>query len=88
LWDDATQPINKKTTMHKKNLTNQSKNSVNRLTIQDVSAEMIELSEKALSQVWGGIKPADPYMRSPSGKSDIDTQEVSPIKKWLNEIFF
>jgi hypothetical protein len=31
---------------------------------------------------------ATPYMRSPSGKSDMDTQEVSPIKKWLDGNFF
>lgn len=74
--------------MHKKNLINQSNNSANRLTIQDMPAELIELSDEALSQVWGGIKPADPYMRSLSGKSDMDTQEVSPIKKWLEENFF
>jgi hypothetical protein len=67
--------------MPKKNLTNQANNSANRLTIQDVFAELIELSNEALSQVWGGIKPADPYMRSPAGHSNIDIQEVWPIKK-------
>jgi hypothetical protein len=74
--------------MHKKNLTNQSNNSANLFTIQDVPAELIELSDETLSQVRGDIKPADPHMRSPSGQSDSNTQEVSPIKKWLDGNFF
>jgi hypothetical protein len=73
--------------MQKKNLINPANNSANCL-IQDVPAELIELSDEALSQVWGGIKPADPYMRSPAGHSDIDIQEVWPIKKWMNGNFF
>ncbi len=74
--------------MPKKTLTNQANNSPNRLTIQDLPAELIEISDEVLSQVWGGIKPADPYMRSPLGKSDIDIQAVYPIKKWMDENFF
>jgi hypothetical protein len=45
--------------MNQKNLTTQVKNSANRLTIKDLPAEMVELSDEALSQVCGGI-----YVRS------------------------
>ena len=89
LWDDATQPIDKKTTMHKKkNLTNQSNSSANRLTIKDMPAELIELSDEALSQVWGCIKPADPDRHSPAGQSGGGTQAESPLKKWIDKNFF
>jgi hypothetical protein len=39
--------------MNKKNLTTQMNNSANRLTIKDLPAEMVEMSDEALSQVWG-----------------------------------
>jgi hypothetical protein len=40
--------------MKQKNLTTQMNNSANRLIIEDLSAEMVELSDEVLSQVCGG----------------------------------
>jgi len=40
--------------MNKKNLMSQMVNPINRITIQDLPSEMVELSEEALSQVFGG----------------------------------
>jgi len=39
--------------MNKKNLTTQMNNSANRLTIKNLPAEMVEISDEDLSQVWG-----------------------------------
>jgi hypothetical protein len=51
------QTYNVKTFMNKKNSMIQTNDSVNSITDQDLSAEMVELSDEALSQVWGGAKP-------------------------------
>jgi bacteriocin leader peptide (microcyclamide/patellamide family) len=40
--------------MHKKNLIPQATQPVNRITIQGLPTELVELSDEALSQVWGG----------------------------------
>jgi bacteriocin-like protein len=40
--------------MYKKNLTIQSKDSANPIAIEDLPAEMIELSETELEQIMGG----------------------------------
>jgi hypothetical protein len=42
--------------MNKKNSMIQTNDSVNSITDQDLSAEMVELSDEALSQVCGGAK--------------------------------
>ena len=43
--------------MNKKNSMIQTNDSVNSITDQDLSPEMVELSDEALSQVCGGAKP-------------------------------
>jgi hypothetical protein len=43
--------------MNEKNLMIQTNDSVNSITDQDLSAEMVELSDEALSQVCGGARP-------------------------------
>ncbi len=42
--------------MNKKNLIPQTTQALHHLTIQDLSAELVELSEEVLSQVGGGWK--------------------------------
>jgi hypothetical protein len=49
--------------MKKKNLTPQIAKSVNCLSIQDLSVELVELSDEALSQVYGGEEREAPWQR-------------------------
>jgi bacteriocin leader peptide (microcyclamide/patellamide family) len=44
--------------MHNKNLTPQTTQPINRITIQDLPTQLIELSEKDLQQIVGGSEPA------------------------------
>jgi hypothetical protein len=45
--------------MPKKTLTNQANNFANRIASQNLATEMVELSDEALSQVYGGISRED-----------------------------
>jgi bacteriocin leader peptide (microcyclamide/patellamide family) len=45
--------------MNKKNLISQMVNPVNHLTINNLPAELVELSEENLQQVVGGKKPPE-----------------------------
>jgi hypothetical protein len=56
LCTEAIKPIGDTTLMNKKNLMSQMVNPVNPITIQDLPSEMVELSEEALSQVFGGCE--------------------------------
>jgi hypothetical protein len=51
--------------MDNKNLITQANDSTKRLNIQDLSAETIELSDEALSQVYGGEEQEAPWRRPP-----------------------
>jgi bacteriocin-like protein len=46
--------------MHKKNLIPQATQPVNRITIQDVATQFVELSDKDLQQIVGAGEPASP----------------------------
>jgi len=54
-----THKVKKLTTMPKKTLTNQANISANRIASQNLATEMVELSDEALSQVYGGISRED-----------------------------
>lgn len=54
-----THKVKKLTTMPKRTLTNQANNSANRIASQDLATEMIELSDEALSQMYGGFSRDD-----------------------------
>jgi hypothetical protein len=51
--------------MKKKNLTPQIAKSVNCLSIQNLPVELVELSDEALSQVYGGIETGEAPWRRP-----------------------
>jgi bacteriocin leader peptide (microcyclamide/patellamide family) len=45
--------------MHKKNLTPQTIQPVNRITIQELPTQFVELSDKELQQIVGGSEPSN-----------------------------
>ena len=51
--------------MKEKNLTPQIAKSVNCLRIEDLSVELVELSDEALPQVYGGEAVEAPWTRPP-----------------------
>jgi hypothetical protein len=51
--------------MQKKNLTPQIAKSVDCLSIQDLPVELVELSDEALSQVYGGIETLEAPWKRP-----------------------
>ena len=51
--------------MQKKNLTPQIAKSVDCLSIQNLSVELVELSDEALSQVYGGIETREAPWKRP-----------------------
>jgi hypothetical protein len=44
--------------MHKKNLTSQTTQPVNRITIQELATQFVELSNKDLQEIVGAGEPA------------------------------
>jgi bacteriocin-like protein len=46
--------------MHKKNFIPQATQPANRLTIQELPTQFIELSDKDLQQIVGGSEPSSP----------------------------
>ena len=46
--------------MHKKNLISQAAQPANRITLQNLSTEFAELSDKDLQQIVGAGEPASP----------------------------
>jgi hypothetical protein len=54
--------------MVKKDLMSQAAQPVNRITIQDLPTELVELSNEGLSQVWGGIKPKHDVPKRPKSR--------------------